>query len=124
VLYLQLLDESLQEGRRSGVLNFRSSCIVWCRRRDWYRVLRALQCRSFRSWFQQCFRENRSAFQDSLISNISPETILHELIHAATINTVWAYYDNPSALSRENREAVALGTEHAHLVSRGLYQDG
>lgn len=46
--------------------------------------------------------EIRHAF----IANASAETLLHEMIHAATIDKVVGYYNNPSALSAEDREAV------------------
>jgi hypothetical protein len=41
-----------------------------------------------------------------LISNLVPETIIHELIHAATIDKVRAYYSNPRSLSQEDRDAI------------------
>jgi len=41
-----------------------------------------------------------------LIRNTYPETIVHELIHAATIDKVRAFYQDPSLLSQEERDAV------------------
>lgn len=40
------------------------------------------------------------------ISNITGETLLHELVHAATLDKVIGYYDNPSALDAPDREAL------------------
>lgn len=41
------------------------------------------------------------------VLNGSSETLLHEMIHAATLDKVAAYYADPSSLSAEAREAVA-----------------
>lgn len=41
-----------------------------------------------------------------LISNIATETIIHELVHAATLDKVRAAYANPEALSQQDRAAV------------------
>ncbi len=40
------------------------------------------------------------------VSNISSETIAHELIHAATIDKTRAYYDNPFAITKTDRDAL------------------
>lgn len=40
------------------------------------------------------------------ISNVTGETLLHELIHAATLDKVMGYYNNPDALSESDRGAV------------------
>jgi len=41
-----------------------------------------------------------------LISNMESETVIHELVHAATIDKVRAFYSNPSSLSKEERAAI------------------
>lgn len=41
------------------------------------------------------------------VSSSSAETIVHELIHAATFDKVQAFYSNPDLLPKEEREAVA-----------------
>lgn len=40
------------------------------------------------------------------ISNVTGETLLHELVHAATLDKVIGYYDNPDVLSEADRGAV------------------
>lgn len=40
------------------------------------------------------------------ITNVTGETILHELVHAATLDKVIGYYDNPVALTDSDRDAV------------------
>lgn len=41
------------------------------------------------------------------VSSSSPETIVHELVHAATFDKVNAFYAAPELLTKEEREAVA-----------------
>lgn len=41
-----------------------------------------------------------------LISNMEAETVIHELVHAATIDKVRAFYADKNALSKEERAAV------------------
>jgi predicted NAD-dependent protein-ADP-ribosyltransferase YbiA (DUF1768 family) len=41
------------------------------------------------------------------ITNPAPSTVLHELIHGATIHKVTAYYSDPGSLTAADREAVA-----------------
>lgn len=40
------------------------------------------------------------------LTNISPETLLHELVHAATLDKVVGYFNNPKALSEQDRAAI------------------
>lgn len=40
------------------------------------------------------------------IQNVTGETLLHELVHAATLDKVIGYYTNPAALSVQDRDAV------------------
>jgi hypothetical protein len=40
------------------------------------------------------------------VSNISAETVLHELVHATTMHKVYNYYMNPETLSKQDRDAV------------------
>lgn len=40
------------------------------------------------------------------VTNITGETLLHELVHAATLDKVIGYYDNPVALTDSDRDAV------------------
>lgn len=42
-----------------------------------------------------------------LIKNVSPETIVHELVHAATMSKVSAFYADPKQLTQEERDAVS-----------------
>ncbi|RWB40473.1 MAG: hypothetical protein EOQ44_25380 [Mesorhizobium sp.] len=41
-----------------------------------------------------------------LIPNQSAETIVHELIHAATFDKIKAFYEDPTLLSKEERDAI------------------
>lgn len=41
-----------------------------------------------------------------IISNMEAETVVHELVHAATIDKVRAFYRDPNSLSKEERDAV------------------
>ena len=45
--------------------------------------------------------------QNIYIGNQSVETVMHELIHAATANLVYAYYDNMHPLTAQQKKAVA-----------------
>jgi hypothetical protein len=40
------------------------------------------------------------------VSDINPETIVHEMVHASTYYKVHAYYNNKNVLSKEDQEAV------------------
>ncbi|ESX17870.1 hypothetical protein X766_15830 [Mesorhizobium sp. LSJC255A00] len=41
-----------------------------------------------------------------VIKNVSAETIVHELVHAATFDKVNAYYSDPTLLTKEERDAI------------------
>lgn len=58
------------------------------------------------------------------ISNESHETVLHEMLHGATIAKVLDYYDNPDVLSDDDKDAVRrLESLMGEFLDQGFQED-